>query len=136
MIAIVTLLVSYLTGPDFYTNWNHLDIWWSTESNTSKLFIYLFFLNLFSYYAVIGNAVIITVYSVTFTDPNTYDVCIAYVRLNPVKESPLDPYEEKLQIELFQSAFYPEFLRQYFKLPENKNFDNIDIDEKKLLNKS
>ena len=32
---------------------------------------------------------------------------------------PDDPYEKRLQIELFQSNFYPATIRNYFKLPED-----------------
>ena len=35
--------------------------------------------------------------------------------------SPDDPYDKKLQIELFQSPVYPEFLQNYFKLDEIEN---------------
>ena len=37
------------------------------------------------------------------------------------KASPDDPYDKKLQIELFQSPFYPEALQNYFKLEEIAN---------------
>ena len=38
-----------------------------------------------------------------------------------IKASSNDPYNKKLQIELFQSPFYPKALQNYFKLEEVEN---------------
>ena len=46
---------------------------------------------------------------------------------------PDDPYEKRLQIELFQSSFYPALIRNYFKLPEEVD-DSDQIEEKKAFN--
>ena len=42
-----------------------------------------------------------------------------------------DPYEKRLQIELFQSNFYPTAIRNYFKLPEDLNEKDFDEMEEK-----
>ena len=50
------------------------------------------------------------------------------------KASPDDPYEKKLQLELFQSQFYPAAIRNYFKLPDDTSKDDIDqMNEKQPL---
>ena len=45
-----------------------------------------------------------------------------------------DPYEKRLQIELFQSKFYPTAIRNYFKLPEDVNENDFnEMEEKQPL---
>ena len=47
--------------------------------------------------------------------------------------SPDDPYEKRLQIELFQSHFYPAVIRNYFKLSTDKSGKENDQKEAQSL---
>ena len=46
---------------------------------------------------------------------------------------PDDPYDKRLQIELFQSNVIPSAIRYYFKLPENVSDDSVKTEEKQPL---
>ena len=46
---------------------------------------------------------------------------------------PDDPYEKRLQIELFQSNVYPSAIRNYFKLPAEVSEDSVKTEEKQPL---
>ena len=51
----------------------------------------------------------------------------------PWKASPNDPYDKKLQIELFKSSIYPESVQNYFKLRDHLGDNYNDEKSEKIV---